>query len=152
MQVDLRVAILGSDRVRSLEGVATAAGLYAIILLGSFVAEVPSVPGLGAILEPGGVLAGVALAGWWAYRNSGFVVSIVLVLGPVLGRLTYYAWRFAYGSRGAPVALIGSFGGTGSWKFWVPLAVLLGAIAFGVGVAARWGRRLVDGQSRSTTG
>lgn len=152
MQVDLRAAPFGSDRVRSLEGVTVATGLYALVMALSFAPDLLSVSGLGAVLEPGGVLAGVALAGWWAYRNSGLVVSVTLVLGPVLGRLTYYAWMFAYNDSGAPVALILSFGGGGSWEFWVPFAVLLGVLAFGVGVAIRWVQRLIDGSSGPTAG
>ncbi|PSP97330.1 hypothetical protein BRC89_11555 [Halobacteriales archaeon QS_4_70_19] len=149
MEVDLRAAIVGVDRVRSLEGATVATGLYALVLGGSFLGELPAMPGLGAVLEPGGVLAGVTLAGWWAYRNSGLVVSAALVLGPVLGRLTYYAWLFAYEERGAPVALILSFGGSGSWEFWMPFAVLLGALAFGGGVAVRWGRGVVTRRAGS---
>jgi len=143
MEVDLRAAAVGADRVRSLEGITVATGLYALVLGSSFLGELPGMPGLGAVLEPGGVLAGVGLAGWWAHRNSGLVVSIALVLGPVLGRLTYYAWLFAYEEGGAPVALILSFGGGGSWRAWIPLAMALGVLAFGCGVAARWGRGVV---------
>jgi hypothetical protein len=68
MQVDLRAAPFGDDRVRSLEGMTVAAGLYALVMALSFAPDLLPVPGLGAVLEPGGVLAGVALAGWWAYR------------------------------------------------------------------------------------
>lgn len=152
MAVDLRAALLGSDREQSLAGITVAAGLYAVVLAFSVAPELLPLPGLGAVLEPGGVLAGVALAGWWAYRNSGLVVSVVLVLGPVLGRLTYYAWLFAYHRPSSPVALIGSFGGGGSWEFWGPFAVLLGVLAFGGGVLVRWGRRVVDERSGVTAG
>lgn len=143
MEVDLRAALAGSDRVRSLAGLTVATGLYAGVLGLSFAAELPGVPGLGAVLEPGGVLAGVALAGWWAYRNSGLAVSIALVLGPVLGRLSYHAWATAYGGEPAVVALPLSFQGHGSWELWVPLAALLGALAFAAGVLVRWTSRRV---------
>lgn len=149
MGVDLRAALLGRDREQSLAGVTVAASLYALTMALSFAPELLPVPGVGAVLEPGGVLAGVALAGWWSYRNSGLAVSVVLVLGPVLGRLTYYAWTFAYDEPGAPVALVLSFGGHGSWEFWVPFALLLGFLAFGAGVATRWGRRVA---TRRTAG
>lgn len=152
MAVDLRAALLGSDREQSLAGVTVAAVLYAVVLAFSVAPELLPLPGLGAVLEPAGGLAGVALAGWWAYRNSGLVVSVVLVLGPVLGRLTYYAWLFAYHRSGSPVALVGSFGGAGSWEFWVPFAVLLGVLAFGGGVLVRWGQRVVDEGSGVTAG
>jgi hypothetical protein len=152
MDVDLRGALLGSDREQSLAGVTVAAGLYAAVLALSFAPGLLPVPGLGAVVEPGCVLASIALAGWWAYRNSGLVVSVALVLGPVLGRLTYYAWLFAYHRPSSPVALIGSFGGAGSWGFWVPFAVLLGVLAFGGGVLVRWGRQAVDRRSRSAAG
>lgn len=145
MGVDLRAAAFGSDWERSLMGVTVAASLYGVVLALSFAPEFLPVPGLGAILEPGGVLAGVALAGWWAYRNSGLVVSVVLVLGPVLGRLTYYAWVIAYGGHFNAPALILSFGGSGSWAFWVPFAVLLGLLAFGGGAMVRWTGRWVGG-------
>jgi hypothetical protein len=141
MVVDLRAALVGSDRDRSLAGVTVAAGLYAAVLVFSFAPELLPVPGLGAVVEPGGVLAGVALAGWWGYRNSGLVVGVALVLGPVLARLTYYAWLFAYRRPSSPVALVGSFGGSGSWEFWVPVAALLGLLAFAAGVLVRWAGR-----------
>jgi hypothetical protein len=145
MGADLRASLLGSDWEQSLAGVTVAASLYAVVLALSFVAELPGVPGLGALLEPGGVLAGVALAGWWAYRKGGLVVSVALVLGPVLGRLTYHAWAIAYGGEPAVVALPLSFQGHGSWELWVPFAALLGLLAFGGGVLARWASRRAGG-------
>jgi hypothetical protein len=123
-------------------GVTVAAGLYGTVLVLSFAAELDSVPGFGAVIEPGGVLAGILFAGWWAFRNSGLAVSVSLVLGPVLGRLTYYSWVYA-GRRAMPVALPLSFGGHGAWELWVPLAVLLGLLAFGAGVVLRRGTRVV---------
>jgi hypothetical protein len=66
MGVDLRAALLGSDRERSLVGVTVAAGLYAVVLALSFAPVLLPVPGLGAVVEPGGVLAfgGGVLVRW----------------------------------------------------------------------------------------
>jgi hypothetical protein len=51
MEVDLRAATVGVDRVRSLEGATVATGLYALVLGSSFLGELPAMPGLGAVLE-----------------------------------------------------------------------------------------------------
>ncbi|WP_276260956.1 hypothetical protein [Haloglomus litoreum] len=142
MDIDLRAALVGSDRERSLAGVAVAAGLYLLVLTLSMLPV-----SVGAVLEPGLVVVGVGLAGWWAYENSGFAVAVALVLFPVLARLTYYSWLYA--GRALPVALPLSFGGGGAWEMWVPLAVGLGTVAFGLGVLARWGRRVASGRTRS---
>jgi hypothetical protein len=134
MEVDLGAALVGSDRDRSLQGLLVALGLSAVVLVLSVLPLAA-----GAFVEPGLVVVGVGLSGWWAYDNSGLVVSVGLVLAPVVARLTYYRWRYL--DEPAPVALPLSFGGHGAWEMWVPLAVLLGVVAFEVGVLARWGRR-----------
>lgn len=135
MNIDPRSAILGSDRTRSLEGIAVATGLYGVVLVISFLPV-----SAGWLLEPGLVIVGVGLASLWAYENSGLAVSIVLVLFPVLGRLTYYSWL----SVGRPVgiALPLSFGGAGAWEMWITLAVFLGTVAFELGILLRWSLHL----------
>lgn len=92
------------------------------------------------MLEPGLVIVGMGLATWWAYQNSGLTISIVLVLFPVLARLTYYSWL--YTGRSVGIAFPLNFGGAGAWEMWVPLAAFLGTVAFELGVLLRWGRRI----------
>ena len=140
MAVDIRTALFGRDRERSLQGVLVAAGVSALVLVVSFLPLAA-----GAVLEPGLVVAGVGLASWWAYDNSGLAVSVTLILAPVVARLTYYWWLYL--DQPSPVALPLSFGGAGAWEMWVPLALLLGVIAFGAGVTLRWGRRFVARES-----
>lgn len=48
----------------------------------------------GAVVEPGLVVVGFGLASWWAYDNSGIAVSVILVLAPVVARLTYFWWLY----------------------------------------------------------
>jgi hypothetical protein len=135
MEGTVTTVALGRDRRRSRQGVAVAGGLSLAVLVVSF-APVAA----GWILEPGLVIVGVGTAAWWAYDNGGLAVSVVLVMAPVLARLAYYWWRYL--DEPAPVALPVTFAGRGAWKLWVPLALLLGIVAFAVG----WGlRRLVAG-------
>ncbi|MDS0243184.1 MULTISPECIES: hypothetical protein [Haloferacaceae] len=141
MEIDLRTALVGSDRKRSLEGVLVAAGVSALVLVISLLPLTA-----GAIVEPGLVIIGFGLASWWAYDNSGLAVSMTLMLAPVVARLTYYWWLYL--DQPSPVALPLSFGGVGAWEMWVPLALLLGVIAFGAGVILRWGHRFVARKSR----
>jgi hypothetical protein len=84
------------------------------------------------------VLVGVSLSALFAYWRSGFVVSLLLVFGPVLGPLAYYRWSMIRAGKG-PVALFLSFDGYGAPSFWIPTAFVLGALAFCVGTIARSG-------------
>jgi hypothetical protein len=142
MEIDLRTAVFGCDQDRSLQGVLMAVGVSALILLISFLPVA-----VAAIVEPGLVLVGLVLAGWWAYDNSGIAISLILMTAPVTARLTYYWWL--YRDQPSPVGLPLSFGGVGAWKMWVPLALLLGVIAFGAGVILRRGRQFATGKSRT---
>lgn len=142
MEIDFRIALFGNDRERSLQGIFVAAGVSALVLIISFLPLAA-----GAVVEPGLVIIGFGLASWWAYDNSGLAVSVALVLTPVGARLTYYWWQYL--GRPSPVALPLSFGGIGAWKMWVPLALLLGTIAFGAGVIFRRGHRFASEKSRS---
>lgn len=142
MEVDLRAALLGTSRGRSVQGIVVAAGLAALVLAVSFLPFA-----VDTVLDLGLVIGGFGLASWWAYVNDGLAVSVALVLGPVGARLTYYSW--IYLDRPAPVALPLSFGGHGAWEMWIPLAVVLGVIAFVVGVTYRWGRRFAVAIARS---
>jgi hypothetical protein len=140
MEIDLRTAFVGSDRHRSVQGVLVAVVVSALILVVSF-----SPLAAGAIVEPGLVLLGFLLASWWAYDNSGLAISVTLMLAPVVARLAYYWWLHV--DQPAPVALPLSFSGLGAWEMWVPLALVLGVIAFGTGVILRRGREFAAGQS-----
>ena len=99
------------------------------------------------VLEHVLVIVGFGLASWWAYDNSGLAVSVALVGAPVAARLTYYWWLYL--DQPSPVALPLSFGGSGAWKLWIPLALLLGVIAFGLGVTLCWTHRFIAGKSPS---
>lgn len=83
------------------------------------------------------IVAGVVLASVSAYRNSGLLISWLLVFGPVSAPVLYTEALIAAGET-VPVALPLSLVGVGVAGFWVPTAVLLGTLAFGVGVALRW--------------
>jgi len=140
MEVNLRIALFGSDQERSVQGVLMAAGVSALVLGISFLPVAA-----GAIVEPGLVIVGFGLASWWAYDNSGLAISALLVLASVAARLTYYWWLSL--GQPSPVALPLSFDGIGAWEMWVPLALLLGVTAFGAGVILRWGRKFAAGKS-----
>ena len=147
MGVDLRAALVGSDRARSVRGLTAAGGLTLSVLAASVLPA-----SVGAVLEPGLVVVGFGLACWWAYRNSGLAVSVAFVLGPVLARLAYWVAYYSWlrTGRAQPVALPLSFGGRGAWTLWIPLAVLLGVVAFGVGVLLRRVRAFADTGTRSS--
>jgi hypothetical protein len=146
MGINLRAAIVGGDRRYSVPGAAVAAGLAVFILLLSF-----SPLSIGIYHELLLVPVGIGLAVWWAYRNSGLGVSLMLVLGPVLARLTY--WEVYHSMLrsevGEPVALPLSFGGHGAWEMWIPFSLLLGVLAFEAGVLSRWGLQFVRGNANS---
>jgi hypothetical protein len=142
MEIDLRIALVGTDRERSLQGILVATGVSALVLVISFLPL-----SAGAFVEPGLVIVGFGLASWWAYDNSGLAVSVALVGAPVAARLTYYWWLYL--DQPSPVALPLSFGGSGAWKLWIPLALLLGVIAFGLGVTLRWTHRFIAGKPPS---
>jgi hypothetical protein len=135
MEIDLPTAVLGSDTSRSWQGILVGVGLSVLVLIVSFLPL-----SAGAVVEPGLVIAGFGLASWWAYENSGLAISMVLVTGPVIARLTYFWWLYL--GRAAPVSLPLSFAGHGAWEMWIPVALSLGVIAFVTGVVARRSRRL----------
>jgi protein-S-isoprenylcysteine O-methyltransferase Ste14 len=149
--VPARRPVLHGDRDDPPSGATVAVGLFGLVLGLSVLSRFLPLPGSGAVLEPGAVLVGVVLAGWWAYRGGTLVESVALVLGPVLGRLTYFAGLYTFTDHPRYVALPLSFEGTGAWQWWLPAAVLLGVLAFAGGALARRGRRRI-GESRSTEG
>jgi hypothetical protein len=136
MEIDRRTAILGTDLNRSLQGVLVAVGLSVLVLVVSFLPLAA-----GAVVEPGLVVVGFGLASWWAYDNSGLAVSVTLVSGPVIARLTYFWWFYL--GRPAPVSLPLSFAGHGAWEMWLPVALSLSLIAFITGVVVRRSRHLI---------
>jgi hypothetical protein len=148
MEIDLRVALTGRERTRSLGGIAVAGGLAALVLI---LSGLPV--SVGELQMYQIVLFGVGLACWWAYWNSGLLVSIALVMGPVLPRLAY--WEIYYTvlrpTRVEPVSLPLSFGGSGAWLQWILIAMLLGLLAFGAGVLARWSRLRLRNAPNSVT-
>lgn len=82
------------------------------------------------------IAGGVVLASVFAYRNSGLLVSWLLVFGPVSAPILYTETLIASGDP-VGIALPLSLVGVGVAGFWIPTAVLLGTLAFGVGVALR---------------
>lgn len=135
-EISLRNHIVGIDPELTKKGVLGSIGLFAlsIALVGSH--ELFSVPdnvgGLYLI-----ILGGVVLASVFAYRNSGLLISWLLVFGPVSAPILYTRVLIASGTP-VPVALPLSLVGVGVAGFWIPTAVLLGALAFAVGVGLRW--------------
>ena len=118
-----------------------AAGLLCVTAAVAFVSELVSLPA-GTLSLYGFVLLGAALAAITAYRNSGLLICCLLTLAPAVGPLAVYrGFRYVRGS--GPVALPGSFRGIGAAAFWIPVALLLGAVAFSAGAAARWMARAV---------
>lgn len=135
--INVRRAVFGGQSPTRKFGVAIAVGLFVLTallaLISDFVYHTNPEVVLWLI-----VLLGVSLSGLFAYWNSGLVVSWLLVYGPVLGPLAFYRWVMFREGKG-PVALFLSFDGYGAAGFWIPTAAVLGTVAFGVGVIARWG-------------
>lgn len=135
-KINIRRYIVGIDPALTKKGVFGSIGLFvlSIALIVSY--ELFSVPenvgGLYLI-----IVAGVVLAGMSAYRNSGLLVSWLLVFGPVSAPILYTQILIASGTP-IPVALPLSLVGVGVAGFWIPTAVFLGTLAFGVEVALRW--------------
>lgn len=134
--VDLRRAILGADSTVTRTALGVAFGLFSVAGVVVLVREFTSLsPGIE--LSYLFVLLGLALAAVSAYHNSGLVVSWILAFAPAAGPLAVYAWIMSQ-ERASPVALPASFDGQGAASFWVPAALLLGTLGFGLGVLGRW--------------
>lgn len=134
--IDVRRSIVGIDPDLTKKGVVGSIGLFllSIALISSH--ELFSVPdNIGGLYLI--IVAGVVLAGVSAYRNSGLLISWLLVFGPVLAPILYTRVLIASGSS-VPIALPLSLVGVGVAGFWIPTAILLGTLAFGVGVTLRW--------------
>lgn len=135
-RMEVRDATLGADPRLTRRALLAGAGLFALPAAVAFVSELASLPA-GKLSLYGFVLLGVVLAAASAYRNSGLAVCWLLALSPVVGPLAVYR-GFRYVRDSAPIALPLSFSGVGAAAFWIPAALLLGTVAVGVGVAARW--------------
>lgn len=139
--------MLGSRYTLSLWALGAALGVFAVVLLGALLSNPTTSwaqPQRYVFLL--GWLASIVGAGYLAYRNSGILVSWLLVLAPALAQLTYFTWRQS-GQETVPAPVgPGPFGtfGTGAWLFWIPFSVLLGTLCFGFGVAIRWAKTYVD--------
>ncbi|TKX83680.1 hypothetical protein EXE43_22990 [Halorubrum sp. SS5] len=82
------------------------------------------------------VLLGVLLAVGAAYDGGGLLVSAALVVGPVYGPVAFYTWLIST-QRAAPVAFVLSFYGHGAPALWAPVAVVLVAVSYALGVLTR---------------
>lgn len=128
--------IVGIDPALTKKGILGALGLFVLSLALISSHELFSIPdNIGGLYVL--IVAGVVLAGVSAYQNSGLLISWLLVSGPVSVPILYTEALIAAGET-VPVALPLSLVGVGVAGFWVPTAVLLGTLAFGVGVALRW--------------
>ena len=132
-EISARDAAFGADPAVTRGILTVAGGLFALTALLALLGELATLPG-GLRPLYGLVLLGAVLAAVAAYRNSGLIVSWLLAFAPAAGALAVRRVVFFDGA----VAVPGSFGGTGAAEFWVPVALLFGTLAFGVGVAARW--------------
>lgn len=134
-EINVRRSIVGIDPDLTKKGIVGAVVLFVIstgLIIGHELFSVPdNVGGLYLIIAAGVVLAAVS-----AYRNSGLLISWLLVFGPVSAPILYTQVLIASGSS-VPIALPLSLVGVGVAGFWIPTAVLLGTLAFGVGVALR---------------
>lgn len=118
--------------------VLVAGGLFVLSGAAAVAREFSSLPVDVAVLSLF-VLAALPLAAVAAYRDGGLVVCWVLAFAPAAGPLTVYAWIMSQEGP-SPVALPASFDGQGAHAFWIPTALLLGTLAFGLGVLVRWAR------------
>ena len=83
------------------------------------------------------IVTGVVLAGVSAYRNSGLLISWLLVLAPVSVPLLYTEYLIAT-EGSVPIALFLTLVGARAAGFWIPTAFVLGGFAFALGVALQW--------------
>jgi hypothetical protein len=133
---NVRRAVIGGNPTSGRHGLALALYLFSVTGLYAVVSHFVFDSRDGVVLLSF-VLFGVLLSTAFAYRKSGLLVSWLLVLGPVCGPLAFYGW-LTMSEQQAPVALVLSFYGHGAAAFWIPTALFLGSIGFGVGVLLRW--------------
>ena len=138
-KVKMRNHIVGIDPDLTRKGVIGSIGLFVLSIALIISYELISVPGnIGGLYLF--IVVGVVLAGVSAYWNSGLLISWLLIFGPVSAPLLYTKALIASGEP-VGVALPLSLVGVGVASFWIPTAVLLGTLAFGVGVVLRWAIR-----------
>lgn len=135
-EINISRYVVGIDPELTKKGVFGAIGLFILSTVYVISHELFSTPETtgGLYLF---IVAGVILAGVSAYRNSGLLVSWLMVLGPVSAPILYTQVLIASGSP-VPVALPLSLVGAGVAGFWIPTAVVLGSLAFALGIALRW--------------
>jgi len=132
----VRDSVLGGDQGARRRALLVAAALTGFTASVALVSELASLPA-GKLSLYGFPLVGAVLAGASAYRNSGLLVCWLLALAPVVGPLVVYR-AFMFVRESVAVALPLSFYGVGAGGVWLPVALLLGTLAFCAGVAARW--------------
>lgn len=134
--IDVRAALLGRDSAAARRTLAAAVGLLVLSGAATLLVRTVDYPLDGRTNFVLVAIAGL-FAGWSAYRNSGLLVSVALVLA-VVGGVLGSDVLVGGADRVAPVALPLSFRGRGAAEFWLPAACFVGTVAFGVGVAVRW--------------
>lgn len=85
------------------------------------------------------VVAGTLFACFTAYHQSGILLSWAQSLGAVSGVVLMY-WNFrTFGPlSGVPVEPPYFVYGLNAVEFWIPTGIILGTLAFGIGVSLRW--------------
>lgn len=134
--LSVRRAVIGGNPRSGRYGIALALYLFSVTGLYTIVSHFVF-DSRGEMVLWSFVLFGVLLSTAFAYRKGGLLVSWLLVLGPVCGPLAFYGW-LTMSEQQAPVALVLSFYGYGAVAFWIPTALFLGSLGFGVGVLLRW--------------
>lgn len=142
LEMNVWRTVVGRRPPLSRYGVGIALGLFLFTGVVTLVSEVVFYTGPEFVLYAF-VLFGVFTSVVFAYLNSGFLVSLLLVFGPVCGPLAFYGWK-TMSEQQAPPALVLSFYGYGAVGFWVPFALFLGILGFGSGVLIRWGIDRLD--------
>lgn len=134
--IHVQKSVFGSRWSDSLRGIAIALFLFTTVLLSSFVSYFVDPLVVDYYVGWACGVAGAAIAVVSAYRNSGIVLSWLLVAAPIVGKLVYTSWLVAQWES-VPVPMIGSFYGAAGWQFWISVALILGTLCFGLGVAIR---------------
>lgn len=132
----VRRIIVGINPDLTKKGILGAIGLFVLSTVLIVCHHLVSVPRTTAGLYLF-IIAGVVLAGVWAYWNSGLLICWLLVLAPVSVPLLYTEYLIVSGTP-VPIALPLTLVGARAAGFWIPSTAVLALFAFSLGVAFRW--------------